>query len=927
MTSSIQTVCCCGTDNKYVEFKLSPTCTPSGGCGCDSDDPYNWRGPCGSVDRSQFLCTATGELGCSDCEPCGAVYMREDEFLETFLHTSDGVTWSPSHKLVEQMEAWWSANPFYFSASPCGLDSFDHIVLWQDSKPCGTANDLQKVSSDRCQAPVLIESTDPRNPLSTEIVSTEVQQSSATPEDMLTGNISNLSVGTTGDVWFASVFRVQSGATTGRRRIFDQGDENFGLILDGTTLKACFGSEANSAQETGLSTGDYHIVVAKRNSGSVSARLNGSAFSTNNVSNSDDISNGSFFKIAAEDTGDQRFRGQYGDLMVGTGELDQATIQKLEWFLANRFGLLGNLPSNHPYKNDDPETDDLTPREFVGRLSGHYFKIASAGGIPGKLTGGGCQGPQTFTISDDCRTITSSGLMRDCAGNVMFYGNSHPSTYNRASSSGSTAFPTNGYDWVCYYKYWVNGTPCLGPSCPETCSDSEDPFLDEKNLVPVEFAKGFKSYSECDDCSSCNPIDPTGQLTKVSNDQSCNGSNTFSFGSAITPVDPVNVLVGLANYTNQTRCPDEFLAHEGITDGCCVNPGNIQAPFLGGIGAGLSIECETNCVQITSGGFESISYDAPFDNCFEAGYNGGFCNPSGSVNCSCVESQQPVLTAVTCNFGSFSANDCPTGADNACTQANVVIGPGQACGSTCALSTGGSNQHICSEDRVGTQGRCGVVVATGVPPTDFSPIRCCSASQDPTPGVGCADEGYTSCAQIGYSGLAVSADRENVGTIAGASVVLTNVSSLTMFEASGTSSDRGLLVSTNFGTGAVADAYDSASCKSGRFNCGCPPQNLACDASGYTPMKNGITSIQLTCVDVGGEGLPYVQEYRYKIRIGCVWGTTEAGGYAPAGTGSAVFNYTKLSTSYDPRGSYSIDTDSLPADADYIQYPSTITVS
>lgn len=49
------------------------------------------------------------------------------------------------------------------------------------------------------------------------------------------------------------------------------------------------------------------------------------------------------------------FSGWIGDCLVYSGVLSQSDREKLEGYLAHKWGLQGSLPSNHPYKNSPPQ--------------------------------------------------------------------------------------------------------------------------------------------------------------------------------------------------------------------------------------------------------------------------------------------------------------------------------------------------------------------------------------------------------------------------------------------------------------------------------------------------------------------------------------------------------------------------------------------
>jgi hypothetical protein len=867
MTSTIQTVCCCDAENDYVQFEIAPRCTDNSlGCGCGTSDPYQYRSTdhgCGSIDPRDYECTSTGKTDCpapgtNDCDTCGAVYLEKNEYKNMVLHTSDGIDWSPTHELTEKMDGWWQAGGSLFSTQACTTDSpsTDRIITWSDSSPCGSTNDLVKVESDQCLAPVELDNADSRNPLPAgTILSTEqVTLSSTMPRDMTAGNITNLNVGT-GDAWFAIVFRVQTDATSGRRRIFDQGDDNFGLILDDTTLKACLGSESNSAQQTGLSTGEWHIVVGKRESGAVSARLNGSDFSTTDVSSSDNISTSEQFKINTIGSSDVRFRGQYGDLIVGNGTLDDDTLQKLEWYLANRWGLITSLPSSHPYKTTNPTVTELTPKEFFSRLSNHVFKINLAGTVvPCKLTGGGCLGPQEFQISSDCKTITTSDIMKDCAGNVMFYGPEHPNSLND--------YGTTDWDfWSCRYRFWVDSSPCLESSstpCPESCDSDADEYSDNHNYLSSEYARGLH-YLDCDDCSSCNPVDALGKFLRLSI-ANCFGNNTYQIPtSTVEWQDPVNLLVGQTNYSNQTRCTKEF---DGNPGECCGSDGSSSAPFVGGTNAAPNSTCQTTCLDSN---FQFITYDSPFDNCIESEYDGLFCNPGLTVNSCCFDDVQPKVTALSVNFSSFELIDC---------------------------------------DR-----------ASYDPPSAL-----CTTNAISVEAQACSD---SSCVALGL-------DTQGIGLINGGSVVVDSSGSNT-FSKTGSSSNRGLILTTSFSESEVGAAWNARACEIyGPTNplCACnPPHSLSCNNQDFNPMKNGVHSVTLTCDNVGDDASPFTTEHAYVVTISLAFATS-VGSNVQIPITSQTFKYKKIATSYDASGVYTVAPELMPSvKLERFNFPSTITVT
>ena len=926
MTSLIQKACCCGEeDSDYVEFKLPPRCTDKSlGCDCGSDDPYEYRSTahgCGAVDPRSFECTSTGETDCpepgsDDCSACGAVYMQKDEFLETVLHVSDGVTWNPSRsEIIERIHGWWQAGGGLFTTEICTGDDPEttRISRWDDSSACTNTYHLNRVSST-CFAPGEMINTDSRNPLDTgTILSTAaVGGNNTLPRDMSAGNISELNV-TSGDAWFAITFRVESGATTGRRRIFDQGDTNFGLILDGTTLKACFGSEANSAQEASLSTGVWHTVVAQRSGGTVTARLNGSDFSTNSVSNSDNIASTEPFRINRIVGTDQaRFRGQYGDLIVASGSLDTEDVERMEGYLAHRFNIESSLPSSHPYRNDVPQITDMTPRAFNFALSGHIFKIDLNGKVvPCQLSGTSCVGPGFFSISNDCTVIGRDALMKDCAGNIMFYGPQHPSSVNHFPGS-PFVFPGNPFEWACALRFWTDTTNCPTINfCPQDCTDPDAEYADNLLFVSSEWAKGLW-HRDCDTCENCDPIDATNKVL-LTDETGCQGGKSYTMGGGVEWQDPFNALFGLANYTNQTRCSQEL---DGMaTSDCCGQDGDRDAPFLDQTPNSLGPDpaCSATCFDLND--LQSVTTDAPYDTCLEseAGGAGNYCNTSGTVNSCCLNNGQDAPSSYTVNIPEYFLDSdtffCGGGSGCSC-EVVLKCSTNSVCGDTFRCRA----DQITCPNGLSSQ-YCGCNDCGGSDPDDFCP--CCESGPNPPDGCpGCPVTGYqVNCDLTGRGFNRVPSFSVVVSKLA------TDVNNVMYLAQGVVGVDRGFVVSTEISAATIGSACAPA---------GCPdPENLDCPERAM-PLRNGITRVQLACFtnqsDIQNNWPRYYEVgLRYIIFQRDPDEPEYVGPCAPEAGSFITVKYRKLATSLDPTGTYTlVSPGGFPTSP---PYPATITVS
>jgi len=70
--------------------------------------------------------------------------------------------------------------------------------------------------------------------------------------------------------------------------------------------------------------------------------------------NTSDTDSTAFFIGAIDSTGTEGMNGAIGEMIVVEDDITTATLQKLEGYIAWRWGRVSTLPSNHPYKNHPP---------------------------------------------------------------------------------------------------------------------------------------------------------------------------------------------------------------------------------------------------------------------------------------------------------------------------------------------------------------------------------------------------------------------------------------------------------------------------------------------------------------------------------------------------------------------------------------------
>tara|TARA_Y100000114_G_scaffold71005_1_gene64996 strand:+ start:1280 stop:2134 length:855 start_codon:yes stop_codon:yes gene_type:complete len=185
------------------------------------------------------------------------------------------------------------------------------------------------------------------------------------------GDIAALDVGT-GDIWMAAVFK--STDTSAEQIIFEKDHQRFSLVVAGNgdlQFRAGGpGGSNNAVQNSGnWSRTAFVIATAARVSGTLSGFVNGSAANTTGVNSTQSISNSNVFDIggrAAAATG--KVTGDIAEILVGGATLTTEDREKIEGYLAHKYGLEGNLNSGHTYKSNSPQVTTFIKNYFFSNL-------------------------------------------------------------------------------------------------------------------------------------------------------------------------------------------------------------------------------------------------------------------------------------------------------------------------------------------------------------------------------------------------------------------------------------------------------------------------------------------------------------------------------------------------------------------------------
>lgn len=257
--------------------------------------------------------------------------------------------WTPTYLSSGTLTAWYKAD------SISGSDG-DSVGTWSDSS--GNGHTTAQLTSAR--QPTL---------QTNELNAKSVVRFDGTNDILSDGDIAALDVGT-GDIWMAAVFK--STDDSGAQFFFEKGTTAFGLMTTAAgELQFRMGGTTNiPLQSAGnWSRTAFVIATASRVSGTCSGFVDGTASTTTGTTNTTSISNSDVLDLGAAAVGGQAMTGDIAEILVGGATLDTNQRQKIEGYLAHKYGLSGNLPTDHPYKSSKP-TFRLQPRISSGLVDG-----------------------------------------------------------------------------------------------------------------------------------------------------------------------------------------------------------------------------------------------------------------------------------------------------------------------------------------------------------------------------------------------------------------------------------------------------------------------------------------------------------------------------------------------------------------------------
>lgn len=172
----------------------------------------------------------------------------------------------------------------------------------------------------------------------------------------------------TGDFYIAMVAKFPSSGTQFVMAKANSGVQGLNVFISGSNLTfrpQTVGTSTQTIVQNSVVDSSFHTIVCRRLSSTLGSEYDGSAFSTDNGTkvNDGDLNNNANYNIASSSTGGLDVDLDLAEALVAVGTLTDDNLQRITGYLAHKYALTGNLPSDHPYKNVAPT---IRVRPLVG---------------------------------------------------------------------------------------------------------------------------------------------------------------------------------------------------------------------------------------------------------------------------------------------------------------------------------------------------------------------------------------------------------------------------------------------------------------------------------------------------------------------------------------------------------------------------------
>lgn len=252
--------------------------------------------------------------------------------------------WTPSNLSSGTLAGW------YKSDAITGKNDGDDIDSWVDSS--GNSNTLTQTQAGADPS----YQTDEINSLPV----VRFDKDASPGDNLLNADLGGDFEPGTGNFFVAMVAKFpNSSGTQFVMAKADSGVQGLNMFISGGNLTfrpQTVGGTTQTIVQNSVTGDDFHVYVCRRSSSTLAGRFDGSTWSTDDGTKTNDgnVNNDANFRLGSSSTGGLDADMDVGEALIGTGTLTDSDLQRMTGYLAWKWGLQDNLPSDHPYKNFPP---------------------------------------------------------------------------------------------------------------------------------------------------------------------------------------------------------------------------------------------------------------------------------------------------------------------------------------------------------------------------------------------------------------------------------------------------------------------------------------------------------------------------------------------------------------------------------------------
>lgn len=374
---------------------------------------------------------------------------------------------------------------------------------------------------------------------------------------LLTGALNGLPVvdfasadfigGTFGNPGSVTVFTVaKSDVNPQTGTLFDVTTNKYTQLLEAGNFRSRVTNTTPTTFTTSRSFTDvanYHIFYGDHSTNTnVKGSIDGVPLTVSAVSGV--LGNAASYRLGSRITGGNSFDGKIAEVIVYNGVISLADRQRVEGYLAHKWGLTANLPADHPYKNIAPlntvaATGLSFPNLDTPGESGTY-RVQAIGGAP-TVCVSEPSNPISITINPRPTASNPTGGGSVCSGN--------PAPNIVWTLTGSPPFN------ITYSVTHSGGTPIapisvLGYMPPEAVAPYTFTIVNPNPVVDFGFGIAPETF--------------TYQLTSLQDNNSCNAtalgtSRAVSIGGSAPVIGPITAQADVCDDGGGTNPPDVFI--------------------------------------------------------------------------------------------------------------------------------------------------------------------------------------------------------------------------------------------------------------------------------------------------------------------------------------------------------------------------------